>query len=495
MYAAFYGTPPTVHPSRRVLFDDLVVGVRDQRFYVRWTREDVEVRGGAWTMYNPALTPAPIRFITEIRLAERPMLTGFAWGTAARLPRTPRVRRGRTILSPARWNVEPGSAISAVASSDNVASWEAALDGWRAEWRVPRLVQYGDGERRLLLDLDAAWGRVEFRAILRAASELALWEYLPTPNETWLQGPLGRYRCELAIPMILDGIRPWSAVGNAIIRSRFAERQRPPGSDWLSVDFYAPAAGHDALVAGPLQRFARELTDSALADGWFYVRYRDDADHVRFRIHGEGGSLTAHVLPGLNALIEQLRSGAWIARAEYRSYERELDRYGGTDVLAAVEALYCADSALCAAVIEALMCRRPEVDRRCVVAWTIFDLMSALSFDPSLVQRGVPSESERVAGQVFRRDKAFLRNVFAGDVPPWLGVSAQRALEFRRKAAQQIAAHPGFAGLGRERESIIQSMIHMHCNRMLGTDMDAEATARALVARTERSLANFAARP
>jgi hypothetical protein len=67
------------------------------------------------------------------------------------LPFLPRVRYGRSILSPATWALSAtGLPCPAAPWSD----WAQGLTAWQCRFRVPDTVYIGEGDQRLRLDLD-----------------------------------------------------------------------------------------------------------------------------------------------------------------------------------------------------------------------------------------------------------------------------------------------------------------------------------------------------
>ena len=60
------GTGAGVSSDRMIPLDELAVGIRDDRFYVRWQRENVEIIACTGHMLNNARAPVAMRFLDEI---------------------------------------------------------------------------------------------------------------------------------------------------------------------------------------------------------------------------------------------------------------------------------------------------------------------------------------------------------------------------------------------------------------------------------------------
>jgi lantibiotic biosynthesis protein len=495
-YVIYYGVPPGPIGDRRVFLSDLVVGLRGSEFYVRWTRENVEIRPGAWHMLNPRLAPDPLRFLFDLYLANQPALTGFSWGVAAQLPRTPRVTRGKVILCPAQWRLFHGSELHIRCSNETF--WNQVFDKWRAIWKVPRFVHSGRGDKRVLLNLDDERDRMQLREQLKVLSKdsaVVISELVPAFEDTWLKGPAGRHMCEIVVPFLLCGKGHWKPRNEQPHSIRpFQEQEKLPGSEWLYVELYTPPSHMDALLAGPILSFARDLKQKELINKWFFIRYSENGHHVRLRFNGHQEKLTASVLPMISSFVQRLRFSGWISRFEFCSYRREELRYGGPLSLNLVEDIFSIDSSFCAALIDILMRERPGIDRCSIAAWTTTELLDSLAVSRSQ-QNDLLRHAEiadRPGGKIFRKDKLFLRQAFSGDLPIWIGDSLfQQLSEYRMELnrfsveisklfSQKLAA--------KTVDEMAGSLAHMHCNRFIGTESRDEQIVNNLLLRTRQSL-------
>jgi thiopeptide-type bacteriocin biosynthesis protein len=497
------GTSPSVTPERVIPLDELVVGIRDSRFSVRWPAAGAEVVACAGHMLNNLHAPDVCRFLDDVRCDGLAQLSPFDWGPAAWLPFLPRIQAGRVVLCPAQWRIDAG--VRAELAPDSQATFMAGLSAWRTRWQVPRYVYLTLADNRLLLDLDDEAQAAELRAEvrkLREDAQLQLQEPLPGPDHAWVRGPGGGFVTELVVPLVLCSDD--AAFGSlesesppAVIVST-ADRLRPPGSDWLFAKLYCPRVLEDDLLVGPVADFCEQVLSSGAAEDWFFIRYSDPDSHLRLRFRGQPERLIGEVVPELCSWAKELITGELCTRLCFDTYERELERYGGPDGTSAAERVFGADSR---AVVDLLRLSRGgllKMDLTSLAVLTVDDLLAGLGATEAerlewCRQSVAPN---RMAGEQYRQRKGMLRLLLSD--PDYKrdqrgGDALDRALAARRKELVEVGHRLHVLAengqLPQTKSSLLRSYVHLHCNRLMGVDSSAQEQVLGLLVRTRYGLA------
>ena len=203
------GTMPGVAAQDAIALSEVLIGLRDGRFYARSPALEGDLRVHAGHMLNPHQAPVACRFLEDLAHDGRVSFNSFQWGPATDLPFLPRVRVGRINLGAAQWQIDCSRRDASLAPSD--ASFGAALERWREAWMVPRHVYLAYADNRLLLDLEEPDQVEQLRDELRQLHDgrvLVLQEPLPGPEHAWLAGPNGCHLSELVVPIVLRAPRP-----------------------------------------------------------------------------------------------------------------------------------------------------------------------------------------------------------------------------------------------------------------------------------------------
>ncbi len=488
-----FGTVPAA-VQQAIPLDELMVGVRNGRFRIRWSRKNVDVLVYTSHMLNSIRAPTICRFLSDVRQDGIAQLNPFYWGAASDFPYLPRVERGRVVLSVAQWRLP-------CLPADTASAFNRGLDDWRADWQLPRYVYLVAGDNRLLIDLDDCAQVAElYREARRVPqkSPIVLQEALPGPHDAWLPGPGGRYATELVVSVALshpgdfkkadkqwDSSPPWR-LRPAVSRH---DQLRPIGSDWLYVKLYCPTARQDEFVVGTLTAFCEGMRSSGLVQTWFFIRYKDPESHIRLRFRGEPDTLTTSVLPQLCSWSRQLVDDGALSRICVDTYEREVTRYGGPGAIEAAEDLFAADSR--AAIDLLALSRRTDnaVDRTILSMLNIESLLAAFGLDDrrriAWYRERVISKSE--SGDDYRKRKRELCNR-VGDPPDTLvGIFSTRtaALEPVRARLEALTAA---GALQQPLDRLLISFVHMSCNRLSGPQWPSEQRSLGLLVRTRTAL-------
>jgi lantibiotic biosynthesis protein len=498
-YEIDIGVGAGVASDDSIALDDLVVGVRDGRFYVRSLRLGADLSICSGHMANAQLAPSICRLLAEITLDGTAVLRDFDWGMAsATLLFLPRVRVGRTVLSVAKWRVT-GALVKKRFRVNDANALRQSLTAWRQEWKVPRYVHLAEADNRLLLDLENEADLEDLRqelSRLTGNQAIMLEEVYPALDDVWVEGNEGRFVAEFVIPVALNRpAKPVQASNPSArrwlnARPEALSRIKPPGSDWLYLKLYSPPSLVDDLLTGPVQEFVRSVRQSDDIDHWFFIRYADPDPHIRLRFHGRPEALTKSLLPEAICWAQQLVKNDLCLRFTIDTYDREIERYGGLATIGSAERLFCIDSESVLTMLQhfspACPLRRVEL-----AVFSLAFLLGALgcSFEQRLTLfKGITALREE-SSAAYRERKAILQ-LPAG--PPNDPAIARALTQLLRTLE---ANAPGISEIGRcfleldayERlavplPNILRSLAHMHCNR-LGLDIATERLAYGLLTR------------
>lgn len=459
---------------------DLEIGADPRRFLVYSRKWKKEISAVVFHLLNQRVAlPNAVRFLLEASRHGRRTWQPWDWGTLAASTYLPAVRWGRVVLSEARWRVDDHSLRDASASD---AEWRARFALWRRRWEVPDHVSLGVFDHRLPLNLTFSSHQDLVRRDLRQhPSDVVLYPdpYGGRPDHGWLRGEQGAYEVEVAIPL---APRKTSTGGTrserlALPPRRGQEAVHLAGGGWLYARIACPTANQQEVLATYVAQFVGRLPPGV--ERWFFTRYADPVPHLRIRFQGESGILHGDLLRSLHRMCARLRTEGLASDLELATYRPEIERYGGAEALPWAEAFFDADSRH---VLEHLRAAR-GADLIAFGAADLAELVFAFSEGrlgpdedrPAAWRAAFGPRDDRYHEAYKRRRKALagliaLPSPGIGRASPWHDAAAAygRALGSRARAEPWIRF-----------ENCLESLMHMHCNRLFGISRDAEAEAAA----------------
>ncbi|MFD8614827.1 lantibiotic dehydratase [Streptomyces sp. NPDC059631] len=466
--------------------DDILVSADSEGFRIASAGLGRELTPAALHVLNRELTaPNTVRFLVEAAAFGRRQWRLWDWGAADDLPFLPAVRTGRTLLSPARWRLDATS---------------PALDDWRALWGVPDHVQLSLGDHRIPLNLTVP----AHQEILRRECERAGVAVVHEPvtgqdvGGGWLHGPGGAHDVEAVVTLtarqpVAEAVRRPSRAATVARATTATVRQGtgeiPPGGPWLYATLYSSAERQDELLTGPLRRFLTALPSPPSppdgpggsggpggVDRWFFIRYADPHPHLRLRLHGEPALLNGVLLPQLHDLAGELARAGLARGLRIDGYSPETERYGGAALLEAAEEVFHADSLL---VLERLAA--PEDDRILSAAHDVAELVRAFHHgyggDWRQWLTATYAKREQHHKAFAARRGAALARITRDGGPDAVGAQYRAA---PRRFGRLVREEEERGTLSVAADAVLASLVHMHCNRRLGTDRTAEAQALAV---------------
>ncbi|WEH16331.1 lantibiotic dehydratase [Streptomyces sp. VNUA24] len=353
------------------------------------------------------------------------------------------MRYGRAILSPSRWHL---TAEALPGRGADMREWTDALGRWRKRWHCHGAVELREDDRTRRLQLDVPAHTAVLRAHLDREGQAVLTEAPPEESYGWIGGhvhALGPVPGEVRAP-------------------------------WLNAKIYTHPDQFEELIGTHLARLVAQLPDAL---EWWFVRYRTphDLDHLRLRIRTSSPGQYAACTELVARWATGLRHEGLSSRLVFDTYTPEIGRYGPGAALRTAEAVFTADSAYALATLQGL--RADPVDGRALAAVGMVDIVCALlgpdegmrwltnrPVPPAHVERGVSDQAISLVRRATPRARGW------GDAlaQAWHSRAVALAL-YRERIAESM-----------DLDSVLESLLHLHHNRLRGLDRKDERICRHL---------------
>nr|UBK24780.1 McmL [Thermoactinomyces sp.] len=489
--------------SNEVPLEEIVVGATSERLYLKLKEKEQEVILDVPHSINLATTPNLFRFLSEVSRQQTRDFLPLSLGSIDKWPYLPRLRYRRTILRPARWRLSQ----SLWEEGISLGEWKAQLANWQQEWSVPRYVYLGEEDQRLLLDLTCDDHLQLLQEELVKRDSVILTEMIGTLQERGVQDPSGqRYMTECVFPLKkkksatrMASLPPFTGFFRSL--SSEEDRVKVPGSEWLYFKLYLPPAEENLFLLHSLTPFMKELARGGWIQDWYFLRYKDPDDHLRVRCTGDPLILAQEVIPRLHKWVTPLVEKREVTRIVLDTYSREIERYGGRELIAAAERVFAVDSQVVAYLLQWERENRSFYPLEVMAAMSTFTLMEQYGLKLSACMQWF----ERFRGKEkyqssYRKWKDHLIGWYFPQKQVGQKEKEQLLSLFERRRekvgdyATQWQHHYQRPLTDSRNLKVLASFTHMHCNRLLGTGRQREEEAMALVAHTMVSVKHLQAK-
>ncbi|MGI5200154.1 lantibiotic dehydratase [Spirillospora sp. CA-108201] len=457
-------------PGPKVIgVDDLVVGCDRRRLFLLSLSRGQRLEPVALHALDlRAHTPPLARFLAEIARSQAAVVSNFSWGPAGQMPFVPRLRIGRTVLSPARWRLHRSDL------PDRHAPWPQWWDGmcrWRDRRRVPDAVTLTDGDQALPLDLS----QPAHLAVLRAhvdSTGVALLSEAATGN-CWFDG----HAHEIVAPMTAV-VAGGPARGPQVPTPRPQRRdhgQLPGASRILLVKLYSSTERHPEILGRYLPDLLARWTTPPK---WWFLRYRDPLPHLRLRIALANPDQFGPAANRVSAWAALLRREGLLNEVQFATSYPETGRWGCGMVLEAAEEAFAADSRALAVQFAQMAGSSPQA----LTAANLVSIAAGFSGSPQsgmdwLIRHGKVDAARPLERPVLREAVrmadptdgwATLRAVPGGDTVLAAWSERDRALaRYRDRLRSTEDLNP---------DLVLDSLLHAHHIRAAGPNKNDEHT-------------------
>nr|WP_288807927.1 lantibiotic dehydratase [uncultured Sphingobacterium sp.] len=238
---------------------------------------------------------------------------GFSWGQLSNfLSYFPRISYRNIILSPRTWILYPKDL--------DKTKIEAELK----KRNIPSTFLICEGDNELLIDTMIASNRLILDSAIAKGTPVTIKECFFSH-----QDPTNEY-VAIAYNKTKD---------NNIIHPRVNKSQQRTfhiGSEWVYFKIYLNIVNANLILIN-ISSILKKLLNNGTIKKWFFIRYADPESHLRVRIHTESQN---EVIEKLISVLARLSREGLIISYNLNVYERELERYGASNIENAEEQFY-----------------------------------------------------------------------------------------------------------------------------------------------------------
>nr|BAG71480.1 lantibiotic dehydratase [Lactococcus lactis] len=445
-----------------VQLTNIYIGIDDnEEFYARDISTQEVLKFYVTSMYNKTLFSNELRFLYEISLDDN--FGNLPWELIYRdFDYVPRLVFGDIVVSPAKWKIR----------EEDMKTEEITKEFLQSKG-VPKEFYIVNGDNKVYLSqenlLDMSMLEAQIKKSAKRNDFVELQEYIED-GDVVSKRQKGRVS-DVVVPFVRK-TTPDNDSKKFTREKRVSveQREKLPFTDWLYIKLYISTNRQDEFLLSYLPEI-QEIIEN-LGGQLFFLRYTDPQPHIRLRIK------CSNLFLAYNSILEILkksRENRVMSTFDISTYDQEVERYGGFETLELSEQIFCADSK----TIPTLLTVTKEANND----WSVDDVSILMDYrylkwffqndnqeilkflhlvSPEKVEENVNEkivhyhnllETDNLDGRIFS-DKNF--------------EDLKRTVEalFYKMVSQNYDTQKVY--------SIIDSIIHVHNNRLIGINRDKE---------------------
>jgi thiopeptide-type bacteriocin biosynthesis protein len=290
------------------------------------------------------------KFLCDLQLHHHTIPFNWNWGPFEDKIFLPRVIYKNIIVSRSRWRIQESDV-----GEVNLSDLEQRGKFFK-KFQLPKKFAIKEGDNELLVSFDNTTSIDIFVKELKSKKSLMLVEFIDVSESAFVENSISGepYTNEIVLPLSVD--KEFSkdySYTPVNLNPMTVQRRFPPGSEWLYYKLYCSTKKADAILQSVHRMLLEQGSEFYASNPFFFIRYTDPDHHLRIRIQVKDTLIRSKVIEILNQHFSMLMDLEDIITYSIDSYEREVERYGYKNIVAA-EFLFHEDSKLVISIIEQL---------------------------------------------------------------------------------------------------------------------------------------------
>ena len=465
---------------------DIFIGIDNNKFYAKNNKTGKYVVFESNNMYNPMLHPNALRFLKNISEDEgRRSCLEFPWAFVyAQYRHIPQIKFNNIIIQNERWKINKQEM---AIKKDGFEEFKNKFIEAVSMAKMPKYIYIVEADNRIKLNLDKAISlRIIYEEFKKNKDLDLVFERLEDGQDIVFNDG-NPYVSEIVVPLFRKNEEKENTVEFNKEYIPLEKHNIIPFDGWLYLKLYCNENREEELIAFYILDFAEEIKEK-YGIQYFFIRYADPKPHVRLRFKGSQ-TMLYQIMPLIMEWCSKLYKDRIIGDMNLSVYEREIERYGGIDLIDQAERIFFTDSLIVENILNLKRTGQLAIDiNKIAIISTIMYITNFFDmYDEQLDFVGVNYHSNEFMTD-FKKQKNELLEI-CGIENNWLELtkseegkllfnilsSVNEEIEIYKKKINEKNQNKVF------KNGIVTSVIHLHCNRLIGTDRNLEKKLMAFV--------------
>lgn len=352
----------------QINISDLYISIKNQNIILRSKKLNKQIIPRLGNAHNFSFNALPVyHFLCDLQLQyyTKPFLY-FSWGSlASQFSFLPRVEYKKIVLKSATWQLNDAD-FSLLIKQTKDEKIIKEFYSFKDKFSLPHFFLLVDGDNELLINSKDEIAVLAFVDTIKNRTNIILEEFLFDNDAPLIKDDKGNGYTNECVAFLLNEDSKFPSFDHVDDNDTLnVSRAYIPGSEWLYFKIYCGIKTADYILTEIVLPILDELVETNKIKKWFFLRYFDTDNHLRFRLHLTHAEQYNTIMSVFNNALKSLHKSGLIAKIQIDTYTREIERYG-SERLALTEELFYNDSLFCANFINYL---DPEIGT--IIKWQI----------------------------------------------------------------------------------------------------------------------------
>jgi thiopeptide-type bacteriocin biosynthesis protein len=485
--------------SDQITIEDLLIGLsQDRKLYIRSKSKSKICKIVADNMLNSTANSRMLSFLKEIsNKYEDKFIDRLYMLYDNKYVYTPRIKFEGVTIQPRKWILT-----YEMLELDTFEEFKRSFQRHKYQYHIDKLIYLCEYDNRLIIDLEREESMDILYSSAKKNKELELCElesglfdgsivkdkkernYV---SEMVFSFILNNEEKEVAMPSIENYVKD-----NLILQSE--NRIFPPFKDgWIYIKLYGIGSREDEVL-----KSVYNILEFLGRPKFFYLRYLDnEGKHLRIRFKFNDEKETLEKMTTLNTWLQELQENALINKWVFDVYQREINRYGGIDLINEIENLFNKDSDFAINILNLLdMEKESELEKAYIIG--LCTMLKELAKNEAEMFTVVDiNKYPKVYREEFKKDRKkhmqMVESILTNEIESidYRMIEVKASILARERTLKDLEKKLSKVVNNKEntnyRNDIILSLMHMYCNRLTGK-MEYEEKYLAIIRHTLHSL-------
>lgn len=353
--------------------NDISIIAKDNKLYLWSNKLNKQIKLVYFNMLNPLYLPQILRILISIENYNRDLLNTSLFNNLEKMAYSPRIKFKKIILKPMTWRI-----YDYFLENLKEETFIKYFYDFKVKYRMKKYVSLKRGDNKLFIDT----GNIDdikllFKELIKEKF-IMLEEICGMEKKQFVEIKNKQYFSEIVIPIMnkhtdmLDLDKRYLSYNSEKIWNIVNE--------YLYFKLYVNFDKMNIVLTKYLFPIINTLLSEEKIYSMYFIRYKDNFPHIRVRIKGNEKNLLS-IIPIINNMFNKLYTLNLASDLSFNTYFPEISRYGGEEYFPIVEEYFFKDSMFVLSVLCNIEDKKVTVSKEIILVISILYMLKNMNIN------------------------------------------------------------------------------------------------------------------